>query len=586
MDNATIGQQWTEALRHFDTEEREEIRKWVHTKTGLGFRTLQRHLLQAHIKWIKLSDIERENDLRALEASKGREIITWNPAHHEAILPEILTALKQHLKDPKILSHGQGPASIRPIVPQTVRMVLRYQKANLEEYPPMMGIAHYDQVSMRLRAMEAIRFVKRNDSGLKPIEAPKNMLDSILASHNAFPPLTGIVEHPLVLKDGRLLAQRGYDYETGLFYHFTSHIVPKIPEIIPQARAEAALRYLEEVFFAEFPFRSQADLSGAIATLLTTAQRHFIGGPEGCPGFVITAPTQATGKTALARIISLVLLDRPIPAASWSSDDDEMAKRILAILMEGHNLVVFDNLQEGTKITGNELAKAMTGETYTSRLLGHNKWITVPACCTWVFTGNNICPSGDYNTRLLTLCMDSQDEHPDRRTFTRTDLSEWCRAHRHKILEELFILLAGGYRAAANGDVLPFKPTRFPEWDQMVRLPMLWAGAEDPATLFEQNKAEDPMMEGRSNFLAAWYERYGSTPVTMRSVVDSMSAFNGDHLDTAIYDILPKGTVTSLTLSGFARRIKGRVIDGMMIHSVKSETCHKGSLILWQVIRT
>ena len=580
MNTQDIKRRWVDPLKDWGEEEREEIVQLVHKRTDIPVPKLRQQLKQADKKWRKSSVIDAEKRMRLDAATSGRDFIVWDPANHEALLPDVVRGLCEHQKDPKVLSHGGGLVSVQSIAPQYVRMTSQSHDEDAEPYPKMTGISRHDRVTMRLRAMEAIRFVRMTKDGLRPIEVPVGLVDSILVSHNDFPVLTGVVVHPLVTPDGRLLAIQGHDRRTGLFFHFPNHIVPTLSDDLSQARAAQALKYLQGTLFAEFPFRSETDLAGAIAMLLTVAQRHFIGGQEGCPGFVVTAPAQATGKTALARLISLVLLDRPVPASSWSANDDEMGKRILSILMEGHGLVVFDNIQEGAKITGTELAKAMTGTAYSSRLLGFNKSVKVASTCTWIFTGNNICPSGDFNTRLLTISMDSKEEHPDRREFARADLSDWCSKHRADVLRELFILLMSGYRARKGKKIPLFKPTRFPEWDKMVRAPMLWAGSHDPALLFEQNKANDPMMEGRINFLQAWFELYKSTPVTLKKVLEDDFVSHTEskqRLSDAIQDILSTGVVTSTALSGFVRRIKGRVMGGLKIESIENDGSHKGS---------
>lgn len=590
METKEINKQWTNALKKFGPEEQEEIRQWVHKKTGTGLRILQSQLNIAKKEWQSTDASEKENLLRVEAATQDREVIEWDSADHERILPDILLGIKKDIKDPMVLTHGEGLVSVRSITPKTVRMVQKIQESTTEKYPPMMGIDRYDRVTLRLKAMEAIRFVQRGKDGLVPIEAPNNVLDSVLASHIRFPPLTGIAEHPLVLVDGRLLSTQGYDSTTGLFLHFPRHIIPRLPNDITRERAIQAYHYLATVLFDEFPFRSEIDRAGAVAMLITAAQRHLIGGAEGCPGYAIVAPNQSTGKTALARIVSLALLNRPVPASSWSPDDDEMGKRVLSILLEGHSLVVFDNLQEGEKITGNELAKAMTGDVYTSRLLGGNKWVSVPSCCTWIFTGNNITPSGDFNTRLITIGLDSREEHPDRRSFVRNNLSEWCADHRAEVLQALFILLVGGYQAITNNQfqMSTIIPTRFPEWDRMVRAPMLWAEAPDPAELFEKNKENDPMAEGRVNFLKAWHGCYNDTAITMQKVVQDVSSFPSSdfaELRDAITDISPNGNITSKILAGFTRRIENRPFHGLKIVSCDRGSNHKGESKKWQVLR-
>ena len=166
-------------------------------------------------------------------------------------------------------------------------------------------------------------------------------------------------------------------------------------------------------------------------------QRKLISG--GCPGFGFTAPIQSSGKTALCQAIIYSLHGRPAAATSYSDNDNEMAKHILGILQEGHSAILFDNIAEGSVIESNELAKVITSDTYSNRLLSKNKTITVPCSVLWLMTGNNISVCGDFNTR-------------------------------------------------------------FPAWDRFVRLPLHKVSGIDIAEMFQKNKLSDPKIEGQNNF--------------------------------------------------------------------------------------
>jgi len=97
-------------------------------------------------------------------------------------------------------------------------------------------------------------------------------------------------------------------------------------------------------------------------------------------------------------------------------------------------------------------------------------------------------------------------------------------------------------------------------------------------------------MEGRVNFLEAWFECYGSTPIAMRRVLDDINNYSSSLpiqvLREAVNDLFPKGAVTSVALAGFARRIQQRHIGGFLIESVRNESNHNGTHgKRWQVVR-
>jgi hypothetical protein len=85
--------------------------------------------------------------------------------------------------------------------------------------------------------------------------------------------------------------------------------------------------------------------------------------------------------------------------------------------------------------------------------------------------------------------------------------------------------------------------------------------------LFQQNKAEDPKREGRSNFLVTWYDNFSNEPKLLREVLGGVVVrpSNDDDMDEAIHDLLPNGNVTTRNLSVVIRKFAGQWIDGYRI---------------------
>jgi hypothetical protein len=347
--------------------------------------------------------------------------------------------------------------------------------------------------------------------------------------------------------------------------------------------AQASLRWVINDALADFPFASEIDKAGAVAALLTAIQRRLFDRNEGCPGFLTTAPIQASGKTAFFQLLFELVWGRTAAATNWSSSDEELGKHILAILLEGHGGVLFDNLEEGGSIESNALARAMTSSKFTGRVLSENRQATVPTNCLWCFTGNNVSASGDFNTRILSISIDPGTEHPDQRAFARPDLAEWCESNRATFYHHAMTMLVGYQRHLRAGGVpADVKPTRYANWDNQIRHAMIWAGCVDPALLFEQNKVEDPKREGRRNFLAAWYGAYPGQSKLLREVINAATdVYAGSiseqdehlrNLNDAMRDLLPNGVVTSRNLSAVIRKFAGQWIDGYRISAESLES--------------
>ena len=102
-----------------------------------------------------------------------------------------------------------------------------------------------------------------------------------------------------------------------------------------------------------------------------------------------------------------------------------------------------------------------------------------------------------------------------------------------------------------------------------------WAGAPDPAELFEQNKAEDPQKVGREVLLEAWRNVYGSEPQQLKKVL--LDADQVGHiacrarLGDAISDLVPINRLTSKSLSTLLQKFQNQWIGDFRIRKAPPE---------------
>jgi hypothetical protein len=68
------------------------------------------------------------------------------------------------------------------------------------------------------------------------------------------------------------------------------------------------------------------------------------------PGFsplhLIDAPTQGSGKTLLAKLISMVATGTAIPSMTEATSGDEWRKKITATLLNAPSVIFLDNLSK------------------------------------------------------------------------------------------------------------------------------------------------------------------------------------------------------------------------------------------------
>jgi hypothetical protein len=173
----------------------------------------------------------------------------------------------------------------------------------------------------------------------------------------------------------------------------------------------------------------------------------------------ITAPVMASGKTLLADCIAILATGVSAPAMKYADTDEEATKTMLAVLAEGDQVVLIDNVER--PLEGDTLCAVLTSEAYRQRVLGRTEMMSVPTTTLFLATGNHLVISGDLRTRALLCRIDPKTEHPEQRQFD-VELREWitqraaearrrgahdpARVHRH--------------RAAAAGPLQDLGPLR------------------------------------------------------------------------------------------------------------------------------
>src|SRR4030095_8722756 len=201
-----------------------------------------------------------------------------------------------------------------------------------------------------------------------------------------FRPLYSIARVPVVRPDGSIFDTPGYDAMTRLLYMPSPRFEQlKLPDAPTQDDAHTAANYVWR-FFQDFPFEDEASRANMLALILTSVIRPAI---VGCvPLALIDAPQPGSGKGLLAKVVALIATGKTAGMATLVPTDEEMRKKITSILVESRPLVCFDNV--ASMIYHDSLAAVLTADTWSDRLLGANKHLSIPNRATWMATGNNI----------------------------------------------------------------------------------------------------------------------------------------------------------------------------------------------------
>lgn len=330
---------------------------------------------------------------------------------------------------------------------------------------------------LRGRIGRVAEFYRCSDSGdtkvLPPVETVRDIM-ALPIDELALPALLGVAEAPTMRQDGTVIDEPGYDPASRMYFHpgpgLENMILPEDPGTDDIAEAVAMI----DEAVGEFPYADVASKANLFGLLLTPIVRPAI---AGCvPLAVIDAPTQGTGKSLLADVLSTIITGRPAHMQPYPLNEEEMRKVIGSALLGGRPIISFDNVESTLKSPN--LASVLTAKTHEDRILGVSENMVVPNRATWLCTGNNVQLAGDMPRRCYQIRMDPQSSKPFMgRTFKHPRLLEWVHEHRAELLHALLTITRAWFQAGK-----PRTPERvlgtFEEWHRTVGGILAYAGIE------------------------------------------------------------------------------------------------------------
>jgi hypothetical protein len=198
--------------------------------------------------------------------------------------------------------------------------------------------------------------------------------------------------------------------------------------------------------------------------------------------FPIDSNVQGTGKGKLVESIARIVTGRPMAVMSFTTNEEELEKRITALALGGESLVLIDNVVHELRSPSLDAVLTAPGD-WQGRRLGRTEMVRVPAGMTWYVTGNNLLVSRDLVDRAVHIRLESNLECPRDRPasdFRHPQLGRWVMSERPRLLGAALTLLRG-YFAAGRPDQGLCSWGSFEEWSALVRGAIVWAGLPDPA---------------------------------------------------------------------------------------------------------
>jgi hypothetical protein len=369
--------------------------------------------------------------------------------------------------------------------------------------------------------------------------------------------INGIIRHPTITRNGKVIYDTGYDYDTGLFLvpHESAILIAmklKDAELTDENIKKASIVLTDMV--DEFPFVSLSDRANAIAAFLTVLCRPLIQGLV--PAFLFQAPSAGTGKTLLADVLLYAIMREKSEHIRLSTgDDDEIEKKLVSLLMNGGEYIFFDNIPE--KLKSETLCLAITSGYFQARLLGKNEMIKLPVKCPIFLTGNNPKPNNEMARRLINIRLDANTERPwERKGFKIKD-------RKKHTLENHAVFIAAGLTLARAWFIRGQKPGQytlgsFEEWAETIGGILDLAGIPGfmgNAEAFFQDTVE----ANWTAFVETWHDQYGEEPVLAKDLMQIA-------LETELAD-------EKTTANSFARYLgqkRNQIIAGFKIMKTSS----------------
>lgn len=358
--------------------------------------------------------------------------------------------------------------------------------------------------ALKGRLDRAADYIVQKGGRERPARPPDDVVADILSWDGLpFPELRGIALSPVVVAGGRLVSTPGYDQESGLYLDLNR------VNIGERMLLREAVQWINQELLGDFPFVDDASRAHGLALIIQPFVRDLIDDPT--PLYLIDAPSQGTGKGLEAEVTSQVAIGQPAAVMTQPRSEDEIRKRITALLLAGHPLIALDNVHQ---LHSAALCAVLTSRVWEDRILGRSQMVRLRNSTTWMATGNNVELSAEMARRVVLIRLDAGVERPEERTdFRHPQLLRWARAHRSELVTAVLSIVHAWVDAgmpAGEGMM-----GRFEEWVRVLG-GILQVAHVDGFLSNRQRLYEDSDHESREwvAFCTLWWERFGTSSVT------------------------------------------------------------------------
>jgi hypothetical protein len=358
------------------------------------------------------------------------------------------------------------------------------------------------------------------------------------------PNLVRLINCPSIKANGELVAEPGFDADTGILFDPRGAKFPRVPDMPDKAMAQTALARIMRLV-ETFDFVSKDDKAVALSLNLTAIARPRL---RTAPLHGFDGPVAGSGKSMLVDIACIVATGHEAGVTAQGETREEAEKRISTLLLRGDPIIALDNC-EGP-LEGVVFNQALTQPYANLRILGQSKAIRVPCASLFTATGCNLVIKGDLTRRAVVCRLDPKVERPELRQYDYDPIAD-AKDHRGELVVAALTILRA-YHVAGRPDRPP-RLQSFEQWSDTVRAALIWLDAGDPVATMDRLRKADPELASLTAVLHAWRPAFGVSPTTAREAITTAE----DRPD--LHDAL-------MAVAGRSGRIDGRVLGKWLGH--------------------
>lgn len=386
--------------------------------------------------------------------------------------------------------------------------------------PVLKGLSNDRMRHVLARVANWYKWTREGD--MCSVYPPDIVIKDVLATPDpSLPILHGVTGAPVFAPDGTLQIIEGYNEHSKLYFAPAKGFnIPDVSQEPTQEDVDKARDLILDDILGQFPFsgpkNGQSEKAHTAAMFLQPFVRPMITGAT--PVYLIEKPSPGTGATLMVQAALYPFLGGLVAAITEGRSEEEWRKRITAKLQDAPTAFFIDNLRQ--RLDSSAFASVITSGLWEDRILGSTQMTTIQARCLWVATGNNPTVSQEIKRRCVRIRLDAQLPDPHLRVgFKHPRLLAWVHENRA-------LLVWAGLTLVQN-----WIAQKMPKAKMTLGMFDDWAAVM--GGILEANDIEgflgnledfyskaDLLSDGWAEFLSLWWNKFSSTPVKAKEIID------------------------------------------------------------------